>query len=189
MYDSRLIRRIVLTGFMGAGKSTIGPLLAQRLNWEFVDSDRVIESRAGKKVAQIFAQDGEAVFRTIEAEAIRNCWGREDLVLALGGGAIETESTRDLLAGLEGTYVVFLDAPLDVLVARCLDQKNGEERPVLADKERLQRRFSSRLTHYRNADITIATPDLSPGEVVDRILAEMQKSSHKRGTVPSKADL
>lgn len=188
MSDSQLIRRIVLTGFMGAGKSTIGPLLAQRLKWEFVDSDRAIESRAGKKVAQIFAEDGEAFFRAIEADAIRDCCDRKNLVLALGGGAIETESTRNLLASLESTYVVFLDAPLDVLVERCLEQTNAEERPVLADREKLQRRFMSRLAHYRNAHITIATPDLSPAEVVDRILVEMQRSSSKPEIVSSRAN-
>lgn len=163
----------MLTGFMGAGKSTVGALLAQRLHWDFVDADSAIESRAGRKIAQIFAEDGEASFRAIEAETIRDCVRRDDLVLALGGGALETEAARDLLAGLERTCVVFLDAPLEVLVARCLDQPNAEERPVLADREKLMRRFTSRLSHYRKAHITVATRELSPSEVVDCILAEM----------------
>lgn len=182
MSDPQSIRRIVLTGFMGAGKSTIGPLLAKHLNWDFVDTDNVVESRAGKKVAQIFAQDGEAAFRAIEAEVIRGCCGREGIVISLGGGAIETESTRELLARLEDTCVVFLDAPLEVLVARCLAQTNAEERPVLGDREKLLRRFSNRLAHYRNAHITVATPELAPDQVVDRILAEMP------GIVPTRAD-
>lgn len=173
MSDSQLIRRIVLTGFMGAGKSTIGPLLAKQLNWDFVDTDNVIESRAGKKVARIFAEDGEAAFRALEAEAIRDCCQQEGLVISLGGGAIETESTRRLLVDVERTCVVFLDAPLEVLVARCLAQTNAEERPVLADREKLLRRFSSRLAYYRNAHITVATSELAPDEVVDRILAEV----------------
>ena len=67
----RTIRRIVLTGFMGAGKSTVGPLLAQRLGWEFLDADTAIESHAARTIAEIFAQHGEAAFRTLEAEAIR----------------------------------------------------------------------------------------------------------------------
>lgn len=187
MSDLQSIRRIVLTGFMGAGKSTIGPLLAQRLNWEFADVDSAIELRAGKKVAQIFAQDGEAAFRAVEAETIRNFCRREDLVLALGGGAIETESTRDLLAGLEATCVAFLDAPLDVLIARCLAQKNAEERPVLADREKLVLRFHRRLAHYRNADITVATSELSPTEVVDRILNKMREANCKLSIVSERA--
>lgn len=171
MFGSQKVRRIVLTGFMGAGKSTIGPLLAKRLNWEFVDIDVAIEARAGKKVAEIFSQDGESVFRNIEAETIRDCCQRGELVMAPGGGAIETESTRHLLAGDEGTCVVFLDAPLDVLIARCLSQTNAVERPVLADREKLLSRFYSRLPYYRSAHMTIATADLTPDEVVDRIFA------------------
>lgn len=167
------IRRIVLTGFMGAGKSTIGALLALQLGWEFVDVDTAIEARTGKTVAQIFAQDGEAVFRALEVEAIRNHTLREGLVLALGGGAMESKSTRELLAGLDRTCVIFLDAPLDVLVARCLAQTNAAERPVLADRERLLRRFNSRLGFYRTAHLTIATAGLSPEEVVDGIVAEL----------------
>jgi len=180
MSVSQSIRRIVLTGFMGAGKSTIGPLLAQRINWEFLDVDSVIEWGIGKKVAQIFAEDGEAAFRVIEAETIRDCCTQERLVLALGGGALETDSTRELLAGLEATCVVFLDAPLDVLVDRCLTQENAAERPVLADRERLFLRFSRRLVHYRTADTTIATSELSPDEVVDRILAEIPNIASSR---------
>lgn len=180
MSASQLIRRIVLTGFMGAGKSTIGALLARRLHWEFADADSVIELRAGRKVAQIFAEDGEATFRAMEAEAIRDCCNREHLVLALGGGAIETEATRDLLARLEATCVVFLDAPLDVLVERCLAQENAAERPVLADRERLLLRFNRRLVHYRASDVTIATSELLPDEVVDRILAEISNVASNR---------
>lgn len=180
MSASQLIRRIVLTGFMGAGKSTIGPLLARRLHWEFADVDSVVELRTGKRVAQIFAEDGEAAFRVIEAETIRDCCTQEGLVLALGGGAIETETTRTLLAGLEATCVVFLDAPLDVLVERCLTQENAAERPVLADREKLLLRFNRRLVHYRTADMTIATSELSPDEVVDRIFAEIPSIASSR---------
>jgi shikimate kinase len=170
----RTIRRIVLTGFMGAGKSTTGPLLAQSLGWEFLDLDTVIESRSGKTVAEIFAQQGEAAFRALEAEAVREHTLRENFVLALGGGAIEMESTRDFLARLDRTCVLFLDAPLDVLVARCLAQPAAAERPVLADREGLLRRFNARLPHYRDAHLTIATAGLSPQAVVARILEAIE---------------
>ncbi|MFZ0663319.1 MAG: shikimate kinase [Acidobacteriaceae bacterium] len=174
MSAPRTTRRVVLTGFMGAGKSTIGALLAQRLGWEFVDVDSAIESRAGKTVAEIFSQEGEAAFRPLEMDAIRDHTSREFLVLALGGGAIEAESTRRLLAGLKRTLVIFLEAPLEVLVARCLAQANAAERPVLADREGLLLRFNSRLGHYRNAHLTVATGGLSPEDVVDRILIDLK---------------
>jgi len=175
MSPPHTIRRIVLTGFMGAGKSTVGAILAQRIGWEFVDADTVIESRAEKTVAEIFAQRGEAVFRALEVEAIREYALHDSLVLALGGGAIETEATRKLLATLDRSCILFLDAPLDILVARCLAQPAAAERPVLADREGLLRRFNARLPYYRNAHLTIATAGLSPQAVVTRILEAIEK--------------
>lgn len=172
------IRRIVLTGFMGAGKSTIGPLLAQRLGWEFLDLDNAIESRAGMSVPAIFAQQGEAAFRRLEAEAVRDQGRRNCLVLALGGGALETASTREFLAALDHTCMLFLDAPLEVLVTRCLDQSaqpDAVERPVLADRDRLRQRFDARLPHYRSAHLTVATAGRSPQEVVTGILGALDQ--------------
>lgn len=164
------IRRIVLTGFMGAGKSTVGVLLAEKLAWEFIDADAEIEARAGATIAQIFAKQGEPAFRALEAETIRGLSQRENLVLALGGGALETESTRTLWNKPGETCVVFLDAPLQVLVERCLAQPGAAERPVLADREQLLRRFEARLPHYRAAHIAVATEGLTPAEVAERIL-------------------
>ena len=169
------IRRIVLTGFMGAGKSTVGPLLAQRLSWNFLDSDVAVEARTGVTVAEIFARQGEAAFRALEAEAIGRNVLRENLVLALGGGAIETESTRRLLAGLDCGCVLFLDAPLDVLVTRCLAQPAAAERPVLADREGLLRRYNARLPYYREAHLTIMTAGLTPHAVVATILRVLEQ--------------
>jgi shikimate kinase len=165
----------VLTGFMGAGKSTIGPLLAQRLGWNFLDIDTSIESSIGMTVAEIFAQQGEAAFRALEAEAIRNHSTRQNLVLALGGGAIETETTRELLATLDHACVLFLDAPLDTLIARCLAQPAAAERPVLADREGLLRRFNARLPYYRAAHLTVTTAGLSPQAVVTCILEALDQ--------------
>jgi shikimate kinase len=164
------IRRIVLTGFMGAGKSTVGPLLAEKLNWDFLDVDAAIESRSGRTVAEIFAVQGEDAFRALEAEAIREHARRPNLVLALGGGAIETKATREFLGSLDNTCVLFLDAPLDTLVARCLAQPGAAERPVLADREGLLRHFNARLPHYRAAHHTVMTAGRSPQAVVAYIL-------------------
>ncbi len=178
------IRRIVLIGFMGAGKSTTGALLAGALGWRFVDSDIFIEARAGRTIAQIFAERGEADFRMMEADAIRNHARSENLVLALGGGAIEYETTREVLNDLSDTRIVFLDAPLDIMVARCLAQPGAAERPVLADRERLLQRFSDRLPHYRRAHLIVATAELTPEAVVERILSglsEEDRSGHASG--------
>ncbi|MGA9718913.1 MAG: shikimate kinase, partial [Acidobacteriaceae bacterium] len=96
-----LPRRIVLTGFMGAGKSTVGRMLAARLRWPFIDIDSLITAEHGRTVAQIFADHGEEHFRRLEAEATARvldpAHDYEQAVIALGGGAIETEAVRQLL--------------------------------------------------------------------------------------------
>jgi shikimate kinase len=155
---------------MGAGKSTVGPLLARVLGWRFEDIDATIEAREGKAVAEIFAQQGEGAFRAIEAGTIQELAERDDLVLALGGGALESASTRAFLASSTNTCIVFLDAPLDILLARCLAQPSAAERPVLADRVGLSGRLNSRLPHYRQAHLTIATAGLTPEAVVTQVL-------------------
>ena len=89
---------IVLVGFMGAGKTTVGHLLSARLGVPFVDSDLVIEQRSGRPVRQIFAEDGEPAFRALEHEVIAGLLDGPDAVLAVGGGAAEHPGTRALLA-------------------------------------------------------------------------------------------
>jgi len=165
------ITRIVLTGFMGAGKTTVGALVAERLGWEFADSDRVVEARAGMTIAEIFERRGEAAFREMEAAAIRETAPGDRLVLAVGGGALERAATRDLLANLPDALVVFLDAPLETLVARCADHAEGPVRPVLADGARLAERWKGRLPWYRQAHVTVETGGMTP-EAVAECIAE-----------------
>src|SRR5665213_1909270 len=161
-------RRIVLTGFMGSGKSTVGPLVAARLGWRFVDADDVIEAEAGKPIAKIFEQHGEPHFREIERATIARLAADDALVLALGGGAIETEATRILLTHSEGTLLAHLDVPLATTLARC----GGTEgtRPVLADQTNLAQRYQRRLPLYRTAHISIPVDNLTPNEVADAIV-------------------
>jgi shikimate kinase len=169
--------RIVLTGFMGAGKTTVGALLAERLGWDFFDSDFLVEARAAMTVADIFEKRGEAAFRELEAEVVREAGepgSEEQFVLALGGGALEMAATRDLLASLTDTLVVFLDAPLETMIARCAAYEEGPVRPVLADRVRLAERWSQRLPWYRQAHLTVETSEVSPEAVVDRILQRLE---------------
>lgn len=166
------IRRIVLAGFMGSGKSTAGPLLAARMKWRFVDADDVIESEAGKRIAEIFATEGEAAFRRREREAIARLAAEDGLVLALGGGAIETAETRELLLNAPGTLVVHLQVELATTLARC----GGTEgtRPVLADQVNLAARYARRLPLYRMSHVSIATDALTPGEVVEAVVERLR---------------
>jgi shikimate kinase len=159
------IRRIVLTGFMGAGKTTVGRQLAAALGWEFVDLDTLIEQRTGLTVPQIFAEQGEAAFRRIESLALAVALGRKQIVLALGGGTPELLTNRLLLEQTPGTLTVYLHAPLDVLTLRCLAQEGGTERPILANKDALTQRFANRLPHYqRLAGVTVDTTALGTAE-------------------------
>jgi len=162
--------RIILTGFMGAGKTTVGALLARRLAWTFLDSDRIVEERAASTIAAIFERQGEAAFRHLEAAAVRDACRQDQLVLALGGGALELPSTRDFLAALSATLIVFLEAPLETMVARCTAHADAPVRPVLADRPGLAERWNRRLPGYRQAHLTIETAELTPDAVVLRIL-------------------
>jgi shikimate kinase len=170
---SSSITGIVLTGFMGAGKTTVGAILAERLGWAFVDSDRAVEARAGMTVGEIFESRGEAAFRGLEADAVREAAGCERVVLALGGGALESAATREFLAALPHGRVVFLEAPLETLVGRRAGQPNAPVRPILHDRERLAARWQARQPLYREAHLIVATADRTPAAVAECIVQEL----------------
>ncbi len=145
---------------MGSGKSTIGPLVAERLGVPLVDVDAEIEARAGVSIAALFAHRGEAAFRAIEAEVVRELAAREG-VLALGGGAVADEGTRALL--LRHGVVVTLTAPLETLTARIAASGRPLERelaPLLV----------ARAAAYAESHATLGTHDRSPAEVADAIV-------------------
>ncbi|MGA8042773.1 MAG: shikimate kinase [Terracidiphilus sp.] len=163
------IRRIILTGFMGSGKSTVGPLVAHRLGWRFLDADDVLEAEAGMTIAEFFARHGEPAFRDREHATIARLAASDALVLALGGGAIERPDTRDLMLNNPGTLLVHLEVTLPTTLARC----SGTEatRPVLADQANLAARYERRLPLYRAAHVTIPVDTLTPTQVADAILS------------------
>ncbi|HEV8490728.1 MAG TPA: shikimate kinase [Candidatus Angelobacter sp.] len=161
-------RRIVLTGFMGSGKSTVGPLVAARLGWRFIDADDVIEAEAGTSIAQIFANLGESHFRELERATIARLAATDTLVLALGGGAIETEATRTLLTSSPETLLVHLEVQLSTTLARCGGTEGS--RPVLADLANLAKRYERRLPLYRAAHISVTVDQLTPDQVAEFIV-------------------
>ena len=173
-----VLDRIILTGFMGSGKSTAGALLADRLGWHFLDLDREIERLDGRTIPQIFAdpsdQGGEPHFRHLESRTLASLLGQRRIVLALGGGAPEELGNRLLLEQTPHTAVVYLHAPFDTLVARCNLQATNPAataRPNLADLNLAERRFRLRRPHYeRIAAHTINTADLTLTQTVDAIL-------------------
>jgi len=179
------LRRIILTGFMGAGKTTVGRLLAESLGWEFLDLDSHIEQRTGATVPQLFERHGEPHFRRLESSALANALARASTVIALGGGTPEQLTNRLLLEQTPGTVVVFLEAPFEILFDRCMLQSFASPdhaRPVLSSPQEAQARFALRQPHFRRlARHTLATGDLSPAET-SRIILQLLSSGppHKR---------
>lgn len=177
------VSAIVLTGFMGAGKTTVGRLLADRIGWQFLDLDHEIEHRSGCTVADIFNRHGEVDFRRRETEVLADLLHRTAIVVGLGGGAIETESIRSLIASHPGLVLVYLAAPLEVLLRRCADQPNSAIRPVLADREKLKMRWENRLPHYETAHLCIETENLNPAQTAAQI-AELLEAAIPTGHQP-----
>lgn len=173
------VRRLVLTGFMGAGKSTIGRLLASRLGWSFVDLDQHLETRTGATIPELFSTYGEAHFRRLESTALASALGRSNVILALGGGTPESLTNRLLIEQTPATATVFLDAPFATLFDRCVLQDIS--RPVLSDPAAAQVRFELRRPLYtRLAQLTVDTSSLNSDETVKAILSGLNRIPHRR---------
>ena len=164
-------RRIVLTGFMGAGKTTVGHLLAKRLHWRFQDVDAHIEAETGSTIAQLFETHGEPWFRELEHQTIRELMNSNSVILALGGGAIEDDRTRELLLSSPTTRLIHLEVSLDTVLLRC----HGSEsiRPILRDRDGLESRYLRRLPLYRQSHLNVPADDVSPARVVEAIYAAL----------------
>jgi shikimate kinase len=161
-------RSIVLVGLMGAGKSTVGRRLAERLDLPFVDADLEIERAAGKTIPEIFADHGEAYFRDGERRVISRLLDQGPQVLATGGGAFMNAETRKLIAGRG--LSVWLRAELPLLMKRVRRRSN---RPLLdtADPEtKMRQLINERYPVYAEAAITIDSRDLSHNVIVNDLL-------------------
>lgn len=163
------VARLVLVGFMGAGKSTVGPLVARALGWDFVDLDEEIAGRDGRHPGEIIRRDGIERFRELESKAARELLRREGLVLAMGGG---WAAQPGHMASLRRDS---LSVWLKVTPAAALARIRGSaiSRPLLAgpDPEAAAATLlSRRTTHYRRSAITIETDGRSPDEVAREIL-------------------
>lgn len=139
------MRWLVLTGYMGAGKTSVGRRVAARLERPFVDADDVVQEQAGMTIAEIFPKKGELWFRRTEEAAIRALLDGEPGVLALGGGALESAKTRALVPRVAD--VVWLHVTPEVAWERV----SGSDRPLAGDRGRFVRRAGAREPHYREA--------------------------------------
>lgn len=160
--------RVVLVGPPGAGKSTVGRALAERLSVGFRDTDADVEALAGKTVADVFVDEGEERFRELEREAVATALAEHDGVLALGGGAVLDASTRQRLAG---HTVVLLDVSLTEAAARV---GLNRDRPLLVGnvRGRMKAMLDERRPLYEQvAVLTVSTDERSADEVVDLVVA------------------
>jgi len=172
-------RNVVLTGFMGTGKSTVGRLLADRLGRPFVDVDAVIESRAGTSIAELFRTRGEAAFRVLEAAACRELSEKHGLVIATGGGAMLDSGNRDVLSAT-GTVVCLTCEP-DELMRRLEDIT---DRPLLDEvsedrRSRIEALLNRRASTYEALSHHVDTTGLQPDEAADAV-AQIIRSVARR---------
>jgi shikimate kinase len=167
------VAHIILTGFMGTGKTEVGRRLARTMGRAFVDTDRLVETKAGRPVAAIFAQQGEAAFRALERDAVVEACALPDAVIATGGGTlIDPENRRRLAAA--GPVVCLTASPSEIL------RRVGDpaSRPLLAGATseparlaRIRDLLAMRATVYGSAAHTIDTTGLAADQVVERVRA------------------
>ena len=177
----RLGRTLVLVGLMGAGKTSIGKRVAQRLGVPFTDADSEIEAAANMTIAEIFARDGEAVFRAGERRVIARLLDGPIHVLATGGGAFMDPATRARIG--ERALSVWLRADVEVLLARVAKRRH---RPLLNQgepREVLERLIAVRHPVYAEADLTVDSLAAPAEAMVERVLASLGAWADSNGVV------
>lgn len=180
----RRSERVFLTGFMGSGKSTIGPILANTIGFAFVDTDRAIEEQAGKSVSRIFLEEGEHRFRTLEHSLVQGLCAQRNIVAALGGGTLLDQENQRALRNAGIT--VYLKATPGELFRR-LSSKT--DRPMLRGpsgetlsqeqlRERIEQLIAAREPVYEQADIVVPTDNKRVGVTVDMIVHRLGTLAH-----------
>jgi shikimate kinase len=179
---SRVVHRapIVLIGFMGAGKSSVGPVLARRMGREFLDLDDKIEEREGRSIGDLF-ELGEATFRAAENAALRDALERasqHSMILALGGGAFVQKDNVQLLQGHEAISI-FLDAPVMELWSRCRLQ--GKNRPLFQDENQFRQLYKTRRSSYMASSLLIDTRAKEVQSIADEIVQRIENEFGSQG--------
>jgi len=173
---------IVLIGFRGTGKSTVGRLLAKRLERDFIDSDKHIEGSTGKTIKSIFEDDGEEGFRKIEADVIAGLSEEDNKIISVGGGAVLNEENIRNLKG--NGFLVLLEATPEIIHSRIVqDEKTTQQRPSLTDKkplDEIKHLIAEREPAYKSAaDFTINTSYVSCEDIVNEIITIVNKTMKK----------
>jgi shikimate kinase len=166
--------KIFLIGFMGCGKTTVGRLLADRLGIPFYDLDQLIEAAEGSSIREIFERSGEAAFRQVERDLLRQTRFLSDGVIATGGGTFAFDDNV-LFVKSEGLSV-HLSVPFDVIERRLADK--APTRPLFRDSEAALKLFQYRSKYYRMADRTLEVSEAeTPDRIVDRLIDELSRDN------------
>ncbi len=169
---------------MGAGKSTIGKLLAQRIGYRFFDTDHLVMRGFGKPVSRIFEENGEEAFRKAEMMVLKELAGRSRVVVSTGGGTLVRDETYDL-ARETGT-LIYLRAPVGDLYERVIFSPKDRPRVDVPDDETLfHQRFEERRQYYERSDITVDTINRKPDDVVREIMAGLALPYGRPSASPS----
>ena len=168
-----MVLKIILVGMMGAGKTTIGKLLSNKLGYDFVDLDKIIEEKSGVKINTIFEIEGEAGFREREFQVLRASIEKEKVIISTGGGIVTNEKSRTHLIK-NNVFIIYLKANLQTLVSRL---KNDNSRPILNvdNKEQvIERILLEREPLYQDlADMTVDSTHMKTIDVVKLIIQKM----------------
>jgi shikimate kinase len=171
--------RIYLTGFMGSGKSTIGPILANTLGYDFIDIDKAIEQQTGRTVKEIFYAQGEEYFRSLERTLLQELRAKDHMVISLGGGTIADPISFPLIR--ESGVLIYLKTAPEQLLKRL---QHKTDRPVLVDvsgdrlseealRLRIQDLYARRQQYYEQADIIVPTDERKLGVTIDQIVKRL----------------
>ncbi len=166
---------VVLIGFSGSGKSSVGRLLASRLGWPFVDTDELLVNRFGRPIGHVFRDHGEAAFRAAEGEVVAAVCAGSRQVISLGGGAPVDPESRAKIG--DQNLVIRLDASPGTIFRRLTASPGAEERPMLAGEDpfgRIKALLQARVGAYAIADLAIDTEQRTVEEVVDTIVRTLE---------------
>ncbi len=161
------MKTIVLTGMMGSGKTTIAQLLSKELNIRYIDIDKFIEEKEKTTISKIFENNGENHFRELEKNTIQEVFEPANLIISLGGGALENRQTREFL--LNNSMVIYLKTSPEIIYKRI---KNNNERPLLNNNmniEKIAEIISKREKNYQTAHKIIVTDNKTPVQIIKEI--------------------
>jgi len=172
-----------LTGFMAAGKSTIGPILANTLGWDFYDLDKEVEKKERMKIVELFSRKGEEYFRKLETEILKELSGKNKVIISLGGGAIASDENFNIIKS--SGKVIYLKSSPEMTYKRLRFKRDrpafvfeGEEVPSKEEfLERINYYLDSRKKYYEQCDFTIDTDSQTVGKTVDLLAKYIEKDT------------